>query len=75
MIRLTSFLMQIITQKFWRSIVSVIKHSPELKTDFDCSCSKVEICHKKKSTEFCISETLTSNFVYFICLSYYDKFP
>ena len=31
---LTWFLMQIITQYFWHSVVSIIKHSPELKTDF-----------------------------------------
>ena len=37
-------------QSFWRSITRhyVIKHSPELKTDFKCSRSKVEFCHKSQ---------------------------
>ena len=33
---------------FRQSVVSVVKHSLELKTDFECSRSKVEICYKSQ---------------------------
>ena len=47
MIRLTFvFLMQILTQYFEPSVVSVINVAPDLKTDFGCPHSRLELCHK-----------------------------
>ena len=48
MIRLTLFLNVDNHAILGLSVVSVIKHSPELKTDFEFSRSKVEICLKSQ---------------------------
>ena len=56
--------MQIITQYFRLFVVSVIKISPVLKTDFECSPSKVEICHICQQ-DFASEKQLTSYFVFF----------
>ena len=37
--------MQILTPYFKRSVVLVIKISPELCADFECPPAKLEICH------------------------------
>ena len=42
------FLMQILTWYFERSVVRVIKISPELNADFKCPHPKLEICHKSQ---------------------------
>ena len=55
--------MQILMWYFERSVVLVIKISPELNTGFECPHPKLEICPKSQQV-FRNSEMLTSNFVF-----------
>ena len=56
--------MQILTQKFWRSLVSVIKISPELNTDFECTHFSTRVIRFlllwNANVNFCISVCLSS---------------
>ena len=59
---------QIFMQYFSCSAVSVIKHSPKLKVDFECFHLKVQICHK--SQQDFESQKRWRQFLYFLCLLY-----
>ena len=60
---ISSFLMQILTQYVWRSVLSVI--SP----DFECPHPKLETCHKIPSDLLQLKH-VDVKFCMFVCLSY-----